>query len=228
MKKKLNNKGLTAVEILVCFVLVSIIIISMMNVVTNYKDKEEQESYKNSITTYKNILTKTIYDDIINNKGVVSASASQVTNPTTVKDDLEQTLNLTFATGKTASIKIHMESRCITIVRESGTRKRLEEKTNQECNEDNDSNIDYEHSKYYVLYTSGSQKEKFSLPPIYNLRFNDIKASAKTDPNSNAETGFIVIHIGLIHTDLGQKYDALNIVTPSIKYYPGVLGNDNT
>ena len=41
--KKLNNKGLTAIEILVCFSIISVLVISMLNIVNNYKTKQDNE-----------------------------------------------------------------------------------------------------------------------------------------------------------------------------------------
>ena len=52
--KKLNNKGMTLIEIIVCFVIVVVIVLSMLKVVNNYKDKQDIESYKSAIfTSYK-------------------------------------------------------------------------------------------------------------------------------------------------------------------------------
>ena len=70
MVKKLNNKGLTAVEILVCFSIVSIVVVSMFKVVNNQRDKQTIASYKNSVTTYKNSVMKTIEDGIIKGEGI--------------------------------------------------------------------------------------------------------------------------------------------------------------
>ena len=222
--KKLNNKGLTAIEVLVCFTIVSIIVISMLNVVNNYKDKQTTESYKTSITTYKNTLTKIINKDIINNKGVISASSTQVNGDTTINIDevnknnyFVYTLNLKYRTGKTATIEVHNESKCLKYKRD-GNGKKVVEANNLDCTENGASDIDYDNSKYYVKFIdSNSNEEKFSLPKIYYLQFNDPDADLK-------DTNFIEIHIGLWHPDLGTKYDALNIITPDVSKYPGMLG----
>ena len=71
--KKLNNKGMTIIEILVCFIIVSIISASIYAIVSNYNNKKNVESYKQEIYKYKNLLTKEIYDDIIF-KGVVKVT----------------------------------------------------------------------------------------------------------------------------------------------------------
>ena len=70
--KKLNNRGMTAVEILVCFVLMSILAVSMYSSIASYKNKQSIESAKEKIFTYKNLLTKEVQDDLIK-KGLVSA-----------------------------------------------------------------------------------------------------------------------------------------------------------
>ena len=63
--KKLNNKGLTLVEILVSFSIAAIVVISMFNVVMNYQQEASMESVKSEIVSYKNTITKTIQTDII-------------------------------------------------------------------------------------------------------------------------------------------------------------------
>lgn len=185
MIRKLNNKGMTIIEILICFVLVSIIIISMFNVVNNYKDKEEIESYKKDIRTYQNILTETIFDDIIANKGIKEAISLEEKLPNKNEENcFKKTINLKFISGKNASIIVYND------------------------------NVD---KNYYVTYIDSSgSKENFPLKKVFNLQFNDIIVEQK--PN-----GFINIHIGLWHSDLGVDYDALNLVMPNVDVYPGTI-----
>lgn len=63
--KKLNNKGITIIEILLCFVLVVGITSSLFSSLNSYKNKQQLESNRNAIVTYKNLLTKDIQDDLI-------------------------------------------------------------------------------------------------------------------------------------------------------------------
>ena len=63
--KKLNNKGMTTVEILVSFLLVAAISTSLYTTVSNYNRKMDREHFKLEINKYKNVLTKTVQDDII-------------------------------------------------------------------------------------------------------------------------------------------------------------------
>ena len=63
--KKLNNKGITTIEVLICFILVVIITVSMYATVSNFNEKKIIEGYKEEIYDYKNTLTKEIQDDFI-------------------------------------------------------------------------------------------------------------------------------------------------------------------
>lgn len=74
--KKLNNKGMTIIEVLVCFVLVAIISTSMYNSISNFNDRRNLESMKEKIINVKNLFTKQVEDDIVK-KGLVYASNPQ-------------------------------------------------------------------------------------------------------------------------------------------------------
>lgn len=63
--KKINNKGLTIIELLVCFVIVAVISITLLNIIMDYRSYQETENIKNIIRSYKNTMTKTIQSDII-------------------------------------------------------------------------------------------------------------------------------------------------------------------
>ena len=56
--KKVNNKGLTIIELLVCFVMVAVISITLLNIIMNYRSAQETENVKNIIRAYKNTGTK--------------------------------------------------------------------------------------------------------------------------------------------------------------------------
>lgn len=63
--KRLNNKGITTIEVLICFVLVVIISVSIYATVFSFNEKKIIEGYKEQIYNYKNILTQDIQDDFI-------------------------------------------------------------------------------------------------------------------------------------------------------------------
>ena len=57
---KLNNKGITTIEILLSFVIIVIITMSMYGTVSAFNEKRMIEEYKTQIYTYKNLLTNRI------------------------------------------------------------------------------------------------------------------------------------------------------------------------
>ena len=63
--KKLNNKGITTIELIICFILVITITTSMYATVASFNQKRILEQYKEEIYTYKNLLTKEIQNDFI-------------------------------------------------------------------------------------------------------------------------------------------------------------------
>ena len=74
--KKLNNKGMTSVEVLMSFVVVVMITVSMYTVVSSYQNKQQIESFKEKVMTYKNLLTKEINDDLIK-KGLIAVKVEE-------------------------------------------------------------------------------------------------------------------------------------------------------
>ncbi len=242
MIKNINNKGLTAVELIICFALISIITISMFKVINSYKLKQEEESVKTVFNTYKSTLTKVIYDDIIANDGIVSATTTQtdgeeIVDPSEEYKSLKYALKLelTYKNNKKGIIEVVSDTRCITKSRDSVTGKRellynqdckcLKTKTVVDddgdtstiCEDGNEFNIDGKNSKYYVKFTSSDTKEEiFEIPSISGLKYNEVLTEMKNN-------GFIVIHIGFYHNDYGTQYDALNIVVPDITKYPAMF-----
>ena len=63
--KRLNNKGITTIEVIISFVITVIITTSLYTTVSNYNQKRLIENYRSKIYTYKNTLTKEIQDDFI-------------------------------------------------------------------------------------------------------------------------------------------------------------------
>ncbi len=92
--KRLNNRGITTIEILICFVLLAVISTSLYNTVSIYRNKQILEGEREKIYTYKNLLTKEIQDDIIKK------------NLKSVKDVTNNSLTLTFNDGSTAGLTV--------------------------------------------------------------------------------------------------------------------------
>ena len=89
--KKLNNKGITTIEVLICFILVVIITVSMYATVSNFNEKKIIEGYKEEIYDYKNTLTKDIQDDFTK-IGLTHAKYDKVINGSKVTHTVTCTL----------------------------------------------------------------------------------------------------------------------------------------
>lgn len=63
--KRLNNKGISIVEILLCFVLAALITASIYNIVDNFSNNKQIEMDKKEIIVQKTIFTKAILDDTV-------------------------------------------------------------------------------------------------------------------------------------------------------------------
>ena len=63
--KRLNNKGMTTIEVIICFVLVVLITISMYTTISSYSTKVRTEENKAVILNYKEVLRFLTYSLIL-------------------------------------------------------------------------------------------------------------------------------------------------------------------
>lgn len=184
MIKKMNNCGLTAIEVLVCFSIVVVIVMSMFKVVNNQRDKQTIESYKNSITTYKNSVTKIIEEDVRKYGGIKNVNSI---------DNQTDYVTITF------ELKKENQTRKIYIFKKYECDEDSEGNTVTDCSSNN-------YIKYFDSLNATIPKEKFEIPNIYNLKLNKIEATN--------EDGYLKIYVGFNHPDLGNKYSAFNFIHP--------------
>ena len=62
---RLNNKGITSVELLVCFIIVSTIVVSMYNLILNYRNREQIGEVNNEVVAFSNNLQEVIQSDLV-------------------------------------------------------------------------------------------------------------------------------------------------------------------
>lgn len=194
---------MTLIEIIVCFIIVVVMVLSMFKTVNNYKDKQDIESYKSSITTYKNTITKVIWDDILKNQGIISYDI--------LEDGEENSIfeyRFHFRNNETSKLKIlhHVVTT-------------------------DDADRISEESKFYIQYGKEGEEERFEFPGIYNVQFNHPKVDEVTyTKNSNDDMKyrghFFHIYIGVYNPDiqLGDRYSILDIYTPNVSDYSYALG----
>ena len=75
---RINNKGITSVELLVCFIIVSTIVASMYSLILSYRNREQIEEINNEVVSFSNTLQRDIQNDLIN---------GHLVNVTNVSDD---------------------------------------------------------------------------------------------------------------------------------------------
>lgn len=61
----LNKKGITSVELLVCFIIISTIVVSMYNLIINYRNREQIEEINNEVIAFSNNLQQVIQSDLV-------------------------------------------------------------------------------------------------------------------------------------------------------------------
>ncbi len=207
MIKKLNNKGLTSIEVLISFIIVTAITISLFDTVTSYKTKQQIESYKSTITGYKNSITKLIYDDIIKYKlAAVSKSTSTTdSEKTTYKMTLyfeKNTLDGSSCTANYNRSGCYRNLMAVKYFKSSGT---LNSKVDH---------IIYQQSgsltkTTYPLPDIGSGFDEDSEQEVKDIRFSSVSFGSIID---NA-----VIDISIFHHELSTYYH-IRIVAPT-NYY---------
>ena len=201
--KKLNNRGMTAVEILVCFVLMSILAVSMYSSIASYKNKQSIESAKEKIFTYKNLLTKEIQDDLIK-KGLVSAEISETINETKGKPE-----NLPSKVFKVDFLFRDGSKKQLVINRRLASDYSVVDCASEKIND-----------AFSIQYGEEGNLMTYDLPDVgygenqcgekvLDLRINNV--------DINKDNNILTINIGFYHPDLGTRY-GIDIVCP-INYF---------
>ena len=214
---KLNNKGMTTVEILISFILVAIISTSLYTTFSNYTKKMDKETYKLEINTFKNLVTKQIQDDIIKN-GLINAQIKEfhTFKPGTTELDPTKPNDIFIVDME---LKDHS-------VRRLAIRRQLAEFYTEEAGSTESSVLDDVFEVYYGTplvdfysitssnYNSGLEKMDF---PDIGSGENDLGHIVKdlriTNVIISNESKVLSVFIGFQHIDEGTKH-AINIVCP--------------
>ena len=209
--KKLNNKGMTAVEVLVCFVLVVIISVSMYTTVSAYQNKQQIEGFKEKIYTYKNLLTKEINDDLIKD-GLVTAKILNF-NRNGITGDANASVEMVLRNGK---------KKCLTV------------KSNKAYDyfwDPSDPDIvaslppaEDKNDDFLISYGTCGSETEYPIPDLgesYNANTGGpcgadgciIKDLRINNVDMSIENSILNIYIGFYHPDLGTRY-GIDIVCP--------------
>lgn len=209
--KKLNNKGMTAVEILVCFVLVVIISVSMYTTISSYQNKQQIEVFKEKIFTYKNLLTKEINDDLIKDGLVTAKIINNLVDPDTGDADVLVEMNM--SNGDKKCLKITSKKAYDYFydptewVDTDEGRKPVSEVLPVSEDKNDEFLISYGfcgNETEYPIPDLGSSKNP-NGKKIYDLRINNVEVLV--------ENSLLSVYVGFYHPDLGTRY-GIDIVCP--------------
>ena len=209
--KRLNNKGMTAVEILVCFVLVVIISVSMYTTVSSYQNKQQIEAFKEKIFTYKNLLTKEINDDLIKDGLVTAKITNYLVDPDS--GDAYATVEMNMRNGDKKCLKISSKKAYDyfynpndIVITDDGFKYAYEVLPVDEDKND----------EFLISYGFCGNETEYPIPDlgssknpngykIYDLRINNVEVEV--------EKSLLSVYVGFYHPDLGTRY-GIDIVCP--------------
>ncbi len=217
----LNRRGMTTVEILMVFVIIGIISAGIFSMVSSFNNKQNVESAKEKLMTFKNTVTREIEGDIIR-RGLVSVK--KIDGPAKpaawVGHYSNDTLRFTFKDGSTKDlsvIKNNFEEHAGTDEEEvcdaGDGNTCTPSSTQSSCLTGFDENAE-EH--FEIRYGAGTNKEVYELPDlgealndcghtIKDLRINNVIIDLKNN--------MLNIKISFTHPELSTRY-AINIITP--------------
>ena len=192
--KRLNNKGITTVEVLICFALVVIITSSMYSTISSFNQKRITEAKKAKIINYKNLLTKEIQDDFIRvglthvdyKKTIEANSRTIYTLDCNLRDGTKRKLIITQLFTKTS---YHLLGN---------------------PNENDEYLIQYgppDDLVDYPLPNLGTRKNNTTNKIAYDLSINNVLI------NINSDTNVLSIQIGFYHPSFDTRY-GIYIVCP--------------
>ena len=187
---KLNNKGMTIIEILVTFVIVVVVVTSLYSSIIALKNKETIASYKESLTTYRDLMIRDIEADLIE-KGLSSYEYSTLG---TNKDKI----TFTFRDGQKKDLIITHKMGCHAISDSEKSDKTLCPNTSEDDYSISYGGVDYK------LPDIGSTDNVYG-GKIYDLIIDNVIDNSSSD--------IFDLKIILYHPDLGTKY-SIHITSP--------------
>lgn len=245
----LNNKGITTVEVLLCFILITIISTSLFSTVSMFNEKRIEESYKSKILVYNNTLTRIIQKDFIY-YGISSANIEETTD----NGAKIYTVNCILNNGDRRTLRVrqrftrsnlHLEAENAKyddeFMIEYGTPEKMTKYPIPELGEVNGKYDD--ELKTFVPCSNGEKRESDELRKqresdpnsvsqeaipckiLKDLEINNIIINISNELSSeNVGNRILNIYIGFYHPELGNRY-AINIVSPI--NYPTIMSSEN-
>lgn len=207
MIRKLNNKGMTAIEILVTFLIVAVIVVSLYDGIITLKEKETISSYKLSLVTYRDLLTKDIQDDLIK-IGLAGAEVSPL------GDNSGYRVTMTLRDGSKRILEVKQQFGCnaADVIEED------EVCTKADIDEDSSDNFSISYGPVgdvveYPLPDLGNEQLPNLHPDLHGTGTHTIYALRINEVDISTANQVFSLRVTLYHPDLGSKY-SIDIVSP--------------
>ena len=232
----MNQKGFTTVEVLMCFVIISIVMMSLFSTISAFNEKKIQESYRARVYEFKNGITNVIQADMIK-RGLSYAKVYDNAHTPGEQEGRTIYVDLTFRDGVKKRLVVHQ--------RFARTTYRIEGD-----NYDDEFYIEYgvpkdtaagvtgdmirydlpnlgETKGYYSesaltyipadhqnkCYRNIQRTDEVTCVVAKDLQINNISINISNEQDPDVESHVLNIYIGFYHPNLGTKY-AINIVAP--------------
>ena len=213
---KLNNKGFTIVEVLITFILVSIVSISLFSTISAFNEKRIVESQRAKVYEFKNSLVNRVQTDFIE-KGLAYASISREGGSNT-NSGVTTKIRCLLKDGSERELNIHQ--------RYTRTNLRV------------DGNINYS-DEFYIEYGPPGDLIREEIPnlgetkgyydPAMSIYVQDDKEKRCVDNEGNAEVcvakDFQINSVMAYITDEADIYSTSHVLNIYIGFYGYDLGN---
>lgn len=217
---KLHNKGFTTVEVLVCFVIVSIVMMTMFSTISSFNDKRIQESNRAKIYEFKNEITNVIQQDIVK-RGVLFVNVTSTGSSDSVGGKM-YSMDITFGDGTQKTLKVFQrftktEYRVQGTTAESDSFAIYYGTTNDLIQYDLPDlgyvSGSYDGAEFKPANVMGSCGDGVTCRTAYDLQINNVDMYVTNEADPEVKGHVLVIFIGFYHPDFGTKY-AINIAAP--------------
>ncbi len=206
----MNNKGMTTVEILMVFVIIGIISVGLFSMISSFNTKQNIESAKEKLITFKNTVTRDIEGDIIR-KGLVSVVISPVGKENKFTDIFQAKLTFKDGTKKFFVVKKRSFEGNDVSGKEAGQCMGVESGDAGES-----FTIEYGAANAAGTAIDNSKKEVYELPDLGESK-NDcghlVKDLRINSVDMVVENNVFMAKIVFYHPDLSTRY-SMNIITP--------------
>ena len=201
--KKLNNKGITTIEVLVCFIIIVVITVSMYSTISYYNEKRIVEGYKQKIMGLKNELTRDIHTDLIG-IGLVDAKIDKDIDVNTGVTTYVVDMHLRDSTERRLEVIQTLTRSSYHPQGKIGVDDHFSIRYGQP---DNMLEYDIPNLGSYITGTSDSEIEVDNPGKVaLDLSINNVSMEIQDDR-------ILFIYIGFYHPEIGTRY-GINIVAP--------------